>query len=141
VKMQGEMQRWVDHSISVTVNLPNSISEEMVAKVYQTAWESGCKGITVYRDGSRDGVLVSADGKKSKEAVLDAKRQRPDALDADIIRFKNGNEDWIAFVQRTALRNIYRRGKRGRLVAAQERGQGKNRKGERPRNGKKNVQP
>ncbi|MDR1226202.1 MAG: adenosylcobalamin-dependent ribonucleoside-diphosphate reductase [Prevotellaceae bacterium] len=101
VKMQGLMQQWVDHSISVTVNLPNDISEEMVARVYQTAWESGCKGITVYRDGSRNGVLVAADDKKKKKkddeaAAMPAKR--PDELEADLIRFKNGSEEWIAFV-------------------------------------------
>ena len=69
VKMQGMIQKWVDHSISVTVNLPEDISEEMVAKVYQTAWESGCKGCTVYREGSRDGVLISS---KKKEQNADA---------------------------------------------------------------------
>ena len=95
VKMQGKMQQWVDHSISVTVNLPNSISEEMVDKVYQTAWESGCKGITVYRDGSRDGILIAADSKKESGKMP---KKRPESLDADIIRFKNGAEEWIAFV-------------------------------------------
>jgi ribonucleoside-diphosphate reductase alpha chain len=95
VKMQGQMQQWVDHSISVTVNLPNDIKEEMVAKVYQTAWESGCKGITVYRDGSRSGVLVAA----SNNTVSDKMpTKRPDELDADVIRFRNGKEEWIAFV-------------------------------------------
>ena len=95
VKMQGEMQKWVDHSISVTVNLPKDITEEMVGKVYQTAWESGCKGVTVYRDGSRDGVLVSASAsQKAKEHPL----KRPKELTADVVRFKNGKEDWIAFV-------------------------------------------
>ncbi|MDR3366357.1 MAG: adenosylcobalamin-dependent ribonucleoside-diphosphate reductase [Prevotellaceae bacterium] len=95
VKMQGQMQQWVDHSISVTVNLPNSISEEMVGNVYQTAWESGCKGITVYRDGSRDGILIAADSKKESGKMP---KKRPESLDADIIRFKNGAEEWIAFV-------------------------------------------
>jgi ribonucleoside-diphosphate reductase alpha chain len=95
VKMQGQMQQWVDHSISVTVNLPNSISEEMVGTVYQTAWESGCKGITVYRDGSRDGILIAADSKKDSGKMP---KKRPESLDADIIRFKNGAEEWIAFV-------------------------------------------
>jgi ribonucleoside-diphosphate reductase alpha chain len=95
VKMQGRMQQWVDHSISVTVNLPNSISEEMVGKVYQTAWESGCKGITVYRDGSRDGILIAANSKKESGKMP---TKRPELLDADIIRFKNGTEEWIAFV-------------------------------------------
>ncbi len=94
VKMQGKMQKWVDHSISVTVNLPNDIAEDMVAQVYKTAWESGCKGITVYRDGSRTGVLVQAgDGTGSLRP-----KKRPKSLDADVIRFKNGNEQWIAFV-------------------------------------------
>lgn len=94
VKMQGKMQKWVDHSISVTVNLPNDIKEEMVAEVYRTAWESGCKGITVYRDGSRTGVLVSA--KENKKVIRPKKR--PKSLEADVIRFKNGHEQWIAFV-------------------------------------------
>ncbi|MDR0691862.1 MAG: adenosylcobalamin-dependent ribonucleoside-diphosphate reductase [Prevotellaceae bacterium] len=96
VKMQGKMQKWVDHSISVTVNLPNEISEEMVAVVYKTAWESGCKGITVYREGSRAGVLVSNKDKKEDENAMPKKR--PEILDSEVIRFKNGNEQWIAFV-------------------------------------------
>ncbi len=99
VKMQGELQKWVDHSISVTVNLPEDISEEMVAKVYQTAWESGCKGITVYREGSRTGVLVSADSpEKSGKRMKSMPKERPEALAAEVIRFKNANEQWIAFV-------------------------------------------
>lgn len=94
VRMQGRMQKWVDHSISVTVNLPADIKEEMVSEVYRTAWESGCKGVTVYRDGSRTGVLVSAnDGKPAIRP-----KKRPKSLEADVIRFKNGNEQWIAFV-------------------------------------------
>lgn len=97
VKMQGKMQKWVDHSISVTVNLPNSASEELVADVYKTAWEYGCKGITVYRDGSRSGVLISAKENNSKEATL-RKKVRPKSLDAEVIRFKNGPEQWIALV-------------------------------------------
>ncbi len=95
VKMQGRMQKWVDHSISVTVNLPKDISEEMVAEVYKTAWEAGCKGITVYRDGSRTGVLVST--KEGKPGNAKPKK-RPEILDADVIRFKNGKDEWIAFV-------------------------------------------
>ena len=95
VKMQGKMQKWVDHSISVTVNLPKDIKEEMVSEVYRTAWESGCKGITVYRDGSRTGVLVSA--KETTKNVIKPKK-RPKSLEADVIRFKNGSEQWIAFV-------------------------------------------
>ena len=101
VKMQGLIQKWVDHSISVTVNLPSDATEEMVAKVYQTAWESGCKGCTVYRDGSRDGVLVSTNNKgKEKEAdnASAFPTKRPDVLDCDIIRFKNNHESWITFV-------------------------------------------
>ncbi|MDR0815422.1 MAG: adenosylcobalamin-dependent ribonucleoside-diphosphate reductase, partial [Bacteroidales bacterium] len=96
VQMQGEMQKWVDHSISVTINLPKDVSEDMVAKLYITAWKSGCKGITVYRDGSREGILLNAT--PDKQAKTEAPRQRPEALDAEIIRFKNNKEDWIAFI-------------------------------------------
>ncbi len=102
VKMQGAIQKWVDHSISVTVNLPNSVTEELVAQVYMTAWESGCKGVTVYRDGSRSGVLIDTKkkGGDSASAESEAKHpiHRPKELEADIVRFKNGKEDWIAFV-------------------------------------------
>lgn len=99
VKMQGQLQKWVDHSISVTVNLPSDISEEMVAKVYKTAWEWGCKGITVYRDGSRTGVLVSADSpEKGGKMMKSMPKERPVELEAEVIRFKNANEQWIAFV-------------------------------------------
>lgn len=99
VKMQGELQKWVDHSISVTVNLPEDITEEMVAKVYRTAWESGCKGITVYREGSRSGVLVSAESQdQSGKRMKSLPKERPEALPAEVIRFKNANEQWIAFV-------------------------------------------
>ncbi len=97
VKMQGRMQKWVDHSISVTVNLPNSATEELVSDVYKTAWEYGCKGVTVYRDGSRSGVLVSTKENETKESVL-RKRERPISLEAEVIRFKNGAEQWIALV-------------------------------------------
>ena len=97
VKMQGRMQKWVDHSISVTVNLPNSATEELVSDVYKTAWEYGCKGVTVYRDGSRSGVLVSTKENEVKESVL-RKRERPISLEAEVIRFKNGAEQWIALV-------------------------------------------
>ncbi len=97
VKMQGMIQKWVDHSISVTVNLPSNITEEMVAKVYQTAWESGCKGCTVYRDGSRDGVLISA-SKKDDQSENIHPSKRPQVLECDVIRFKNNSENWIAFV-------------------------------------------
>lgn len=100
VKMQGAIQKWVDHSISVTVNLPNNVTEELVANVYRTAWECGCKGVTVYRDGSRAGVLVEK--KKSNEKTTDGTYKpplhRPKELEADIVRFRNGSEEWIAFV-------------------------------------------
>ena len=101
VKMQGAIQKWVDHSISVPVNLPNNISEEVVADVYRTAWESGCKGITVYRDGCRAGVLVDkkskkAEPKKCEEAT--GENRRPKSIPAEVVRFKNGHENWIAFV-------------------------------------------
>ncbi|MDZ4058513.1 MAG: ribonucleoside-diphosphate reductase, adenosylcobalamin-dependent, partial [Bacteroidales bacterium] len=96
VKMQGKMQKWVDHSISVTVNLPNNVTEELVSDVYKTAWEYGCKGVTVYRDGSRSGVLISTKENESKEALK--KAARPKSLDAEVIRFKNGAEQWIALV-------------------------------------------
>ena len=100
VKMQGAIQKWVDHSISVTVNLPNNISEEVVADVYRTAWESGCKGITVYRDGCRAGVLVDKKSKKAEKKCEEAtgENRRPKSIPADVIRFKNGSEMWIAFV-------------------------------------------
>ncbi len=97
VKMQGKLQKWVDHSISVTVNLPENISEEMVSVVYKTAWESGCKGITVYREGSRTGVLVSNKEKKQEDENAMPKK-RPEILDCEVIRFKNGHEQWIALV-------------------------------------------
>lgn len=95
VKMQGSIQKWVDHSISVTVNLPNSVTEKLVAEVYKTAWEVGCKGVTVYREGSRTGVLVAA--KEEKKSVLGPKI-RPKTLEADVIRFLNGKEHWIALI-------------------------------------------
>ena len=100
VKMQGAIQKWVDHSISVTVNLPNEVTEELVADVYRTAWESGCKGITVYRDGCRDGVLldVKDKGNAKKNCSNSESIRRPESIPADIVRFKNGSEDWIAFV-------------------------------------------
>ncbi len=102
VKMQGDIQKWVDHSISVTVNVPNDISEELVSQIYQTAWESGCKGMTIYRDGSRSGVLVSADEKKSQAAQDEFREtqapQRPKRLEADVVRFQNNYEKWLAVV-------------------------------------------
>jgi Ribonucleotide reductase, alpha subunit len=102
--MQGAIQKWVDHSISVTVNLPEDVDEELVAKVYQTGWESGCKGITVYRENSRAGVLVDNKGKKSgkdDDCGCDEYKpplERPIELEADVVRFKNGEDDWISFV-------------------------------------------
>ncbi len=103
VKMQGAIQKWVDHSISVTVNLPNEVTEELVAQVYLTAWECGCKGVTVYRDGSRAGVLVDSkkkkkEGDESGNGEYKPPLHRPKELAADIVRFKNGEEDWISFV-------------------------------------------
>ncbi|MBR5726116.1 MAG: adenosylcobalamin-dependent ribonucleoside-diphosphate reductase [Muribaculaceae bacterium] len=115
VRMQGEVQKWVDHSISVTINLPNDISEEMVGKLYVEAWRSGCKGCTVYRDGSRTGVLVALsdnDKKKEKEkekglsdeqgghyiAEVEHILKRPVELEADVVRFQNKKEKWIAFI-------------------------------------------
>jgi ribonucleoside-diphosphate reductase alpha chain len=99
VKMQGRIQQWVDHSISVTINLPKDVSEELVGELYVTAWKSGCKGVTVYREGSRSGVLVSGkEDKKSQEQQILKPKKRPTVLDAEIIRFKNNQEEWIAFV-------------------------------------------
>lgn len=99
VRMQGNIQKWVDHSISVTINLPENVSEDLVNELYITGWKSGCKGITVYREGSRSGVLLSAKEKKEKTAEVDPQSfKRPRELDADIIRFNNNNERWIAFI-------------------------------------------
>ena len=95
VRMQGEIQKWVDHSISVTINLPENAEENLVSDLYLTAWKSGCKGATIYRDGSRNGVLVT-NGKKQGDIVHFPKR--PKILDAEIIRFNNNSEKWIAFV-------------------------------------------
>ncbi len=97
VKMQGAIQKWVDHSISVTINLPSDAKEELVGDLYVHAWKNGCKGATVYRDGSRSGVLVAADKKESKEETH-FPIKRPRELDAEILRFKNNDEDWIAFI-------------------------------------------
>ncbi len=97
VKMQGRVQKWVDHSISVTINLPADVSESLVGELYVKAWENGCKGVTVYRDGSRSGVLVaSTDRERNRETAFPKKRPR--VLDADILRFKNNDEEWIAFI-------------------------------------------
>lgn len=100
VKMQGDIQKWVDHSISVTVNIPKETSKEIVSTIYQTAWEAGCKGCTIYREGSRNGVLVSTKESKCDEHHFGETKapKRPKKLDAEIIRFKNEKEDWIAVV-------------------------------------------
>ena len=113
VKMQGSMQKWVDHSISVTVNVPKETTEELVSQIYMTAWESGCKGMTIYRDGSRDGVLVAKEEKKAEDRSqksetetgdrpsdirMNSAPQRPKELECDVVRFQNNYEKWIAFV-------------------------------------------
>jgi len=102
VKMQGGIQKWIDHSISVTVNLPNNATEEVVSNVYIEAWKSGCKGVTVYRDGSRSGVLISNDKKEEKKADViiseNSAPKRPKSLKCDILRFQNNKEKWIGFV-------------------------------------------
>ena len=96
------MQKWVDHSISVTINLPNSVDEALVNALYVEAWRSGCKGCTVYRDGSRSGVLIATDNKKKADAPKPAAPatviKRPIELEADVVRFQNNKEKWIAFV-------------------------------------------
>jgi len=97
VKMQGQIQKWVDHSISVTINIPNEASEDLVNELYITAWEAGCKGVTVYRDGSRSGVLVSATETK-KDGNMPFPLKRPQVLEADVVRFQNKKEKWIAFI-------------------------------------------
>lgn len=105
VHMQGRIQKWVDHSISVTINLPADVTEEMVNRLYVEAWRSGCKGCTVYRDGSRSGVLVSLESKKKKSDspaecsdIHPLALKRPIELEADVVRFQNNKEKWIAFV-------------------------------------------
>lgn len=99
VKMQGRVQKWVDHSISVTINLPADVSEDLVNQLYVEAWKSGCKGCTVYRDGSRAGVLVAIDKKVAEpEQIKPHVAKRPIELDADVVRFQNNKEKWIAFV-------------------------------------------
>ena len=109
VQMQGRIQKWVDHSISVTINLPADVSEELVNDLYVEAWKCGCKGCTVYRDGSRSGVLVSTDSKKKSadgkpvEEPCTCKppvvvETRPRVLEADVVRFQNNKEKWVAFV-------------------------------------------
>ena len=100
VKMQGRVQKWVDHSISVTINLPSDVSEDLVNQLYVEAWKSGCKGCTVYRDGSRAGVLVSLEKKSDTktEEIKSHIAKRPIELEADVVRFQNNKEKWIAFV-------------------------------------------
>jgi ribonucleoside-diphosphate reductase alpha chain len=122
VRMQGAIQKWVDHSISVTVNLPNNVDEQLVGDLYMEAWRSGCKGCTIYRDGSRSGVLVSISKKKEKKDNDTAEQndtpelhtaepkmvpecrppevveKRPDVLECDVVRFQNNKEKWVAFV-------------------------------------------
>ncbi|OQC03739.1 MAG: Ribonucleoside-diphosphate reductase NrdZ [Bacteroidetes bacterium ADurb.Bin090] len=101
VKMQGRIQKWVDHSISVTINLPADVSEELVNQLYIEAWRSGCKGCTVYRDGSRSGVLLDASEKKDKGRLIcfpELTPKRPRELIADVLRFQNNKEKWIAFI-------------------------------------------
>jgi len=105
VRLQGSVQKWIDHSISVTVNVPNECTEDLVSQIYMTGWEEGCKGITVYRDGSRSGVLVSKDEKKEEEkdkvisAFLETQApKRPVILEAEIIKFNNESEKWIAVI-------------------------------------------
>ncbi len=103
VKMQGRIQKWVDHSISVTINLPNSVDEDLVNRLYVEAWKSGCKGCTVYRDGSRAGVLISTKSDKKKDELPPCKpptvvEVRPTTLECDVVRFQNNKEKWVAFV-------------------------------------------
>lgn len=105
VRMQGRVQKWVDHSISVTINLPATVTEDLVNKLYVEAWRCGCKGCTVYRDGSRTGVLVAMEKKDKKKDTAPADAipaphpsKRPAELDADVVRFQNNKEKWIAFV-------------------------------------------
>jgi ribonucleoside-diphosphate reductase alpha chain len=97
VRMQGRIQKWVDHSISVTINLPADAKEELVGELFFEAWKSGCKGVTVYRDGSRSGVLISNDDKEKKKST-GFPTTRPEKLEADVVRFQNNKDKWIAFV-------------------------------------------
>lgn len=98
VRMQGKIQKWVDHSISVTINLPSDVTEELVKELYEKAWKCGCKGCTVYRDGSRSGVLVSISKKEETPTIQPHVIKRPNELEADVVRFQNNKEKWIAFV-------------------------------------------
>ncbi len=97
VRMQGRVQKWVDHSISVTINLPADTNEELVGELYFEAWKSGCKGVTVYRDGSRSGVLLSNDTNEKKKSSS-FPTNRPERLEADVVRFQNNKDKWIAFI-------------------------------------------
>ena len=102
VKMQGAIQKWVDHSISVTVNLPNNVDEELVNRLYVEAWRSGCKGCTIYREGSRSGVMIAMKNEKKPEEVPckrpEVVEKRPQVLECDVVRFQNNKEKWVAFV-------------------------------------------
>ncbi len=107
VRMQGAIQKWVDHSISVTINLPNNVDEQLVNKLYVEAWKSGCKGCTVYRDGSRSGVMIAVEKKDKKKTEQEHKHVceppqvtevRPKELECDVVRFQNNKEKWVAFV-------------------------------------------
>lgn len=103
IKMQGAVQKWVDHSISVTINLPSDVSEDLVNQLYVEAWKSGCKGCTVYRDGSRSGVLIATKKETKKEsenkcAMPQVTEIRPKSLECDVVRFQNNKEKWVAFV-------------------------------------------
>ena len=105
VRMQGAIQKWVDHSISVTINLPNSVDEQLVNRLYVEAWRSGCKGCTVYRDGSRSGVMIAVEKKDKKKAEEKhicepptVTEVRPKELECDVVRFQNNKEKWVAFV-------------------------------------------
>ncbi|TLU97964.1 adenosylcobalamin-dependent ribonucleoside-diphosphate reductase [Dyadobacter luticola] len=101
VKMQGAIQKWVDHSISVTINMPNDVTEELVGECYLEAWKAGCKGVTVYRDGSRSGVLIANSEKKEEKdsnGHTPFPTERPQTLEADVVRFQNKKDKWIAFI-------------------------------------------
>jgi len=102
VEMQGKIQKHIDHSISVTVNLPKDIGEDVVSKVYETGWKSGCKGITVYREGSREGVLLSNSDKKTTASVENHARKRPKTVNADVFTFQNNYEKWVAVIGKLA---------------------------------------
>ena len=102
VKMQGAIQKWVDHSISVTVNLPNNVDEDLVNRLYVEAWRSGCKGCTIYREGSRSGVMIAMKNEKKSEEIPckrpEVVEKRPQVLECDVVRFQNNKEKWVAFV-------------------------------------------